>query len=130
MRRTVTETAVLPAASQVDTRQTAAAVLPRRDVSSAREVGITAVEKTEDGVDEAAFEGETERTGAALEIAARFEGNGGPIETALEADAAPIVLMPRSASCRATPFSGDTGLPIVTNTDRPLIVVPDPEETN
>lgn len=144
MTRTFTETVVIPLASPKDAERTAEAVVPYLDPPPDHVLAITVVEKTEGGMDKAPLEQMTERAEETLEtVAERFEETGVPIETrvlyggnvietilevAREADASSIVMTPRNASRWVKLLSGDTALSLMMNTDRPLIVVPDPEE--
>lgn len=146
MTRTFTETVVIPLASPKDAKRTADAVVPYLDPPPDHVLAITVVEKTEGGIDKAPLEQMTDRAEETLGIVAeRFDEAGVPIETrvlygenvietildaAREADASSIVMTPRNASRWVKLLSGDTALSLMMNTDRPLIVVPDPEGTD
>lgn len=146
MTRTFTETVVIPLASPKDAKRTADAVVPYLDPPPDHVLAITVVEKAGGAMDKAPLEQMTERAEETLEVVTdRFEESGVPVETrvlygenvietildaAAEADASSIVVTPRNASRWVKLLSGDTALSLMTNTDRPLIIVPDPEETD
>lgn len=145
MTKTFTETVLVPVASPKDAKRTADAVIPYLDPPPDHVLAVTVVEKTPGGMDKASLEQMTERAEETLEIIAdRFEEAGVPIEmrvlyganvietileAAREADASSIMMTPRNASRWIQLLSGDTALSLMMNTDRPLIVVPNPEET-
>ena len=144
MSKTFTETVVIPLASPKDAKRTADAVVPYLDPPPDHVLALTVVEKTEGGIDKAPLEQMTERAEETLGIVTdRFEEATVPIETrvlygenvietileaAREVDASSIMVTPRNASRWVKLLSGDTALSLMMNTDRPLIVVPDPEE--
>lgn len=145
MTKTFTETVLVPLASPKDAKRTADAVVPYLDSPPDHVLAITVVEKTPGGIDKAPLEQMTERAEETLEIISdSFEETGVPIETrvlyganvvetileaAREVDASSIMMTPRNASRWVKLLSGDTALSLMMNTDRPLIIVPDPEET-
>lgn len=143
MADSFTETVVLPIASPDDAETTCAAVLPRLE-SADHVVVVHVIEKAGGGIDKASVEQREQRAEELFNtVTERFDDAGVPVETRLlfgtdvtetildaaaDVDATAIMITPRSANRWIRLLSGDVALSLVTDTDRPLIVVPEAEE--
>lgn len=138
------ETVVLPLASPDDAETTCEALTPYL-VDGGRVIALHVIEKAGGAPDKASVEQREGRAEEIFEIVTdRFAEAGIDVETQLlygtdvaqtiidaaaERDASAIVITPRTASRWRRLLTGDTALSLMTNTDRPLVVVPDPEDS-
>ncbi len=144
MPTSLLETVLLPLASPEDAETTCEAVVPYL-VDGGRVITVHVIEKAGGAPDKASVE---QREGRAEEIfetvTERFAGTEIDVETQLlygtdvartvidaagEHDASAIVITPRTASRWTRLLTGDVALTLLSDTDRPLLVVPDPEES-
>lgn len=142
MPTSLLETVLLPLASPEDAEATCEAVVPYL-ADGGRVIAVHVIEKAGGAPDKASVE---QREGRAEEIfetvTERFAGTEIDVETQLlygtdvaqtiidaagDRDASAIVITPRTASRWTRLLTGDVALTLLSNTDRPLLVVPDPE---
>lgn len=138
--------AVVPVAGTADAATTATAALPRIAAAGGRALVVYVVEKAggapdkasveqREAVAEEAFDAVRDRASAAdLDVEIETEIRYGTdvadaIQTAAaEADATAIVFVPRAGSAWADLLTGGVRRDLVTDSDVPVIVLPDPDE--
>jgi nucleotide-binding universal stress UspA family protein len=137
---------VVPVAGPEDAATTATAALPRIAAAGGRALVVYVVEKAggapdkasveqREAVAEEAFDAVRDRASAAdldveIETAIRYGTDvAETIQTAAaEADATAIVFVPRAGSAWADLLTGGVRRDLVTDSDVPVIVLPDPDE--
>jgi len=134
-------TVVVPVASADDAEATCAAALDRIAATGGRVVAVHVVEKGGGVPDSISVEQAKERAEAAFEVVERRAADAGvPVETRLEygtdvaetvfdvaadVDATAIAFTPRGGSRWVRLLTGDVALSLVTETDRPVVVLPE-----
>ena len=138
------KTVVLPVASAEDAETTCAAACDRIAAAGGRVVAVHVVEKAGGAPDKASVEQREEHAGEAFEVVERRCADVGvPVETRIaygtdvaeaifevadEVDATAIAFTPRGGSRWTRLLTGDVALSLVTETDRPVVVLPDHED--
>ena len=139
--RNLFETIVLPVASEDDATTTSTAAAARGRAADGRAVVVHVIEKAGGAPDKASVE-QLEERAEEIFAAARepFEEANVPVETRLaygtdvaeaifdvarEVDATAIAFTPRDGSRWIKLLTGDVALSLVTETDRPVVVLPD-----
>lgn len=137
------ERIVLPVASEEDAETTCDVALDRVADVGGRVVAVHVVEKGGGIPDKASVEQREERAEGIFSVVTnRCEEAGIPVETELaygtdvadaifdvadDVDATAIVFSPRSGSRWIQLLTGDVAHSLVTETDRPIVVLPDTE---
>lgn len=135
---------LLPVASEADAEATAVAARSHLERDERRATVVHVIEKAGGAPDKASVE---QREAQAKSIFARVDDVFGPagiqyetrilygtdvaetiIDAAAETDASAIAFTPRQGSRWLQLLTGDVSLSLVTDTDRPVIVLPDVEE--
>ncbi|WP_435154934.1 universal stress protein [Haladaptatus sp. DFWS20] len=135
---------VLPVASEKDAKATCDAALERIESAGGQVVAVHVIEKGGGVVDKASVEQREERADDIFEIVRnRCDALGVPVETEIvygtdiaesifdvadEVDATAIAFTPRGGSRWVKLLTGDVMLSLITETNRPVVVLPDAEE--
>ena len=133
---------LIPVADPDDARATCRAV---RDRLAGPAVLVHVIEKAGGAVDKASVEQREEHAEEIFDAARDVLGDGVPVETqihygtdvsetifaaAADEDASAIVITPRGGSRWVRMLTGDVALDLVTETDRPVVVLPDVAQTD
>ncbi|USZ67614.1 universal stress protein [Halorussus salilacus] len=142
------ETVLLPVAGPEDAEATCAAAVDRIAAAGGRVVAVHVVEKAGGAPDKVSVEQREEYAEEAFEVVERRCADAGvPVETRIaygtdvaetifevadDVDATAIAFTPRGGSRWVRLLTGDVALSLATETDRPVVVLPDPgdEETD
>ncbi|NHN41243.1 universal stress protein [Halorubellus sp. JP-L1] len=135
---------LVPVASEADAEATLSALLPRLDAGTSIVV-CHVVEKAGGGIDKASVEQREERAeeifdvvrarcrAADVDVDTRIDYGTDVAETVFDAaadvDASAVVFTPREGSRWLQFLTGETTLDLVTESDRPVVVLPDDDRT-
>ena len=142
--RNLFETVVLPVASETDAEATSAAAAGRIAAADGRAVVVHVIEKAGGAPDKASVEQREEHaeeifaaareaaSDASIDVETRLAYGTDVAETIFEVaddvDATAIAFTPREGSRWLKLLTGDVALSLVTESDRPVVVLPDREE--
>jgi nucleotide-binding universal stress UspA family protein len=136
------ERVLLPVADDEDARTTCRAVRPHLEAAGGRAVAVHVIEKAGGAPDKASVE-QREINAEEIFDVVRETLSGVDVGTeitygtdvaeaifaaAAEVDATAIVFTPRSGSRWIRLLTGDVALDLITETDRPVVVLPDEDE--
>lgn len=146
MADAVFQRVVVPVANREDAAATTDALAPPVDQAGGRVVAVHVIEKARGALDKASVEQREQAardifaavtdgladTGVALDTEIRYGTDvaGTIIETAHDVVATAIVFTPRGGSRWQKLLAGDVTHALVTDTDLPILVLPDQESTN
>lgn len=139
MTRDLFEHVVMPVADPADARATATAARPRIEAVGGDVVAVHVIEKAGGAPDKASVEQREvgaeamfealEEVLQGLDVETRITYGTDVAETvfdvAAEVDASAIVFTPRSGSRWIRLLTGDVALDLITDTDRPVVILPD-----
>lgn len=146
MTRDLFSAPLVPIASDEDARATCAAALPYVRDAGGRALFVYVVEKAGGAVDKASVEQREEHAEEAFDVVRDAADEAGVdvetdvlygtdvgatiIDAAADHDASAIVFTPRGGSRWWDLFSGDVRESLVTESDRPVVVLPDSGESD
>jgi nucleotide-binding universal stress UspA family protein len=140
-RDSLFSTPLVPVASEDDARATLAAALPRTAAVGGSLLAVHVIEKAGGAIDKASVEQREEYAEEIFAVVRELAGDAGvPVETRVlfgtdvaeaiidaagDADASAIVFTPRGGSHWIDLLTGDVRNSLVTESDRPVVVLPD-----